>query len=331
MGNVYQNMIVLGLCFALVSGGGIWLTFMEQPEEMDRLHRAEQLAKSKQAELEGLMLEVTASRDEVEQVMRRWKSRYKVIPKSLVSEEVISYLNLKTRTGFNPFDVVFKEIVNGPNVSKYVFEITGRGYFNRLYDLIWAVENERRFYRISNLELSHFDLISTDPETNRQKLEIMVSFTFSLEAYFGGAAGLSAGDEMAGLHGESDTVTPLPNLDELPPGVLPDRRTSMNPFFPLILDQIPPNTQGLLEMDDAHLVSIVGNEALFETKDGYITLGVGDDVYLGQITEIDPREGVVRARLNKGGIIDEIEIQLDTEEQYRQAQGDLRLTPSDPY
>ncbi len=332
MGNIYQNIFALGVCFVLVTGGGVYLTFFEQPEEMERLKKAEQLAKSKQVEMEGLMLEVTSSEDEVDQVMRRWRSRYKIIPADLVSEEVISYLNKKTRTGFNPFDIVFRQMTTGPSFNKYIFEVTGRGNFNKLYDLIWSVENERRFYRISNLELSHFDLISTDQETNRDKLEILVSFSFVLDAYFGGAAGLSAGDDFGGaFSSENGVLTPLPDLSQLPPGILPTRRTSLNPFLPLILDQIPPNTLGLLEIDKADLVSIVGGEAVFETKDGFVSLAVGDNVYLGQITEIDPREGLVRARLNKGGIIDEIEIYLDTEEQFRQAQGALNLTPSNPY
>lgn len=332
MGNIYQNILALGLCFALVAGGGVYLTFVDQPKEMDRLRKAEQLAKSKQAEMQGLMLEVTSSEDEVEQVMRRWRSRYKIIPADLVSEEVISYLNMKTRTGFNPFDIVFREMITSSSFNKYIFEVTGRGNFNKLYDLIWSIENERRLYTIRNLELSHFDLISTDQETNRDKLEILVSFSFSIEAYFGGAAGLSATDDFEGaFRGENGVLSPLPDLSQLPPGILPTRRTSLNPFLPLILDNIPPNTLGLLEIDNADLISIVGGEAVFQTKDSFVSLAVGDHVYLGQITEIDPRKGLVRARLNKGGIIDEIEIHLDTEAQFRQAQGALNLTPSNPY
>lgn len=333
MGNIYQNVIALGFCFALVTGGGVWITMFDQAEEMERLEKAEKLAKSKQAELENLMVEVTASEAEVDQVMRRWRSRYKVIPTILVSEEVIAYLNKKTRTGFNPFDVIFREQVSGTSFKKYIFEITGRGRFNSLYDLIWSIENERRFYRVNNLDLSHFDLLSTDPDTNRDKLEVMVSFTFTLEAYFGGATGLSAEDDLGGLglRGENGVISSLPDLSQLPPGVMPTRRTALNPFLPLILDQIPPNTLGLPELDKASLVSIVGGEAVFETKEGFISLAEGDNVYLGQITEIDSRNGLVRARLNKGGIIDEIEIFLDTEEQFRQALGPTNLTPSNPY
>ncbi|MCH8121852.1 MAG: hypothetical protein IH853_01890 [Bacteroidetes bacterium] len=333
MGNVYQNILALGLCFALVAGGGIWITYFKQEGEMKRLQKAEQLAKSKQAELDGLMLEVTASKTEVDQVMRRWRSRYKVIPTTLVSEEVIAYLNKKTRVGFNPFDVVFRDMSSEPSFKKYIFEITGRGRFNSLYDLIWSIENERRFYRIRNLELSHFDLITTDPDTNRDKMEVMVSFSFVLEAYYGGAAGLSAQDDLrgTGIGQEGGIPTPLPDLSQLPPGILPTRRTALNPFLPLILDQIPPNTLGLLEIEQANLISIVGDQAVFETKDGFVSLALGDHVYLGQITEIDPRQGRVRARLNKGGIIDEIEIFLDTEEQFRQALGPMKLTPSNPY
>jgi hypothetical protein len=75
------------------------------------------------------------------------------------------------------------------------------------------------------------------------------------------------------------------------------------------------------------LVSIIGGKAVFREGDNFRAVGVGEDVYLGQIVEVDPTEGRVQARLNKGGIIDSIELYLQSGEQFRQALGSIRKAP----
>ena len=333
MANLYQNLIVIGFCLILVTGGGVYVTFFKQPEERARLEKAEQVAKSKQVELTTLIAEAARSEDQAEQVERRWKSRYKEIPHTLVSEAVIAFLNENTKSGFQPFDISFDRHERGTSFSKYVFNISGRGQMGSLYNLIWQIENNRQFYRIADLELDHFDLLTTDPDTERKKLHVMVSFDFQLEAYYGGKEGLSATDVLELESDELGLNTPLPmkDISQVPAGILPPRRMAENPFYPLILDNIPPNTRGLLDTDKAKLVSIVGSEAVFEEEEQFVTLKLGDEVYLGHVTEIDPRLGLVRARLNKGGIVDEVEFYLDTGDRFRQAAGASRLSPSNPY
>jgi len=317
----------------LVVGGGVYVTFVEQPEERERLEKAEQVAKSKQVELTTLIAEAGRSQNQAEEVERRWKARYKEIPQTLVSEAVIAFLNDNTKAGFQPFDIAFADHIQGESFSKYVFDISGRGQMSSLYNLIWQIENNRQFYRISDLTLDHFDLITTNPDTEREQLRVMVSFDFSLEAYYGGAEGLSASDVIEEEMDAMGLGVPLPmrDISQVPPGILPPRRLAENPFYPLIMDQLPPNTEGLMETDKADLVSILGDEAVFTVKDEFIKLKVGDDVYLGRVTEIDPRLGLVRARLNKGGIVDEVEWYLETGDRFRQAAGASRLSPSNPY
>ena len=318
----------------MVVGGGVYVTIIEQPEEKDRLAKAEQVAKSKQVELTSLMADASQSQEIAEQVERRWKSRYKEIPKILVSESVISFLNESTKTGFQPFNITYEDQIHAPSFSKYVFSISGRGKMRALYNLIWSIENSSQFYRIAELELDHFDLITTDQKTSRQKLQVMVNFSFQLDAYFGGAEGLSASDMLVDEFDGSGLNVSLSmrDISQVPPGILPPRQLAENPFLPLIMDNIPPNTDGLMEVDHATLVSIVGPQAVFDMGDDqFVTLERGDRVYLGVISEIDPRLGIVRARLNKGGIIDDVEFFLDTGDRYRQAAGRTRLTPSNPY
>ncbi|MDX1440136.1 MAG: hypothetical protein R3284_09550, partial [Rubricoccaceae bacterium] len=57
------------------------------------------------------------------------------------------------------------------------------------------------------------------------------------------------------------------------------------------------------------------------------TLNQGDRVYLGRITSIDPNNASVVIDLNKGGIRERVELDLQTGERYRQAMGPVQLNP----
>jgi hypothetical protein len=110
--------------------------------------------------------------------------------------------------------------------------------------------------------------------------------------------------------------------------VLPQARPVANPFFPVVLSQLPPNTHNLIDVEQALLVGIVGGKAVFQDVNGHRQVGVGDAVYLGYITDVDAATGKVAARLNKGGIVDEVELDLHTPETFRQALGPIRLNPA---
>jgi len=331
MSTLGYNIVVLLLLFALVTGAGVYLTIFEQPKEIERLEQAEKLARLKQAEVTSLLAEEATSSSVAEEAIRKWRARYKVIPQQLNSADVMNYLNHRTMTGFKNFDVVMDGSRTTPDFSYFTINVQGKGYFSSLYRFIWEVENSRDFYRIRDLSLEHIDLMVEDEQTGNNKLQVMVSFSMKVDAYYGGKNGLSAplGSDDA-LAEESLLPTSAGNLD-LPPvprGVLPKERPDINPFRPLILEVIPPNTYNLLDVEDAQLVSIVGGKAVFLWKDDFVTVGLGDPVYLGQITRIDVTEGIVSARLNKGGIVDEIEQTLDTGERFRQAFGPANLAPA---
>jgi hypothetical protein len=330
MSNILQNLIVLGLCWLLATAGGVYLTFIDQPAEMERLSKAEQVERMKHAELSELMTRMSESKSVADEVVTRWNARYKVIPRTLSSEDVIGMLNDLTRSGFSPFDLKFKEHIESSNYNTFVFDISGRGEFPALYNLIWSLENSREMYRVKDLKLNHFDLVTQDPETLRQKMEVVVNFTFQLEAFYGGMVGLSADDELEGAPKSafSSFIDPMSGLPPVPDSVLPARHARMNPFHPLILENLPPNTYNLVDMNEAEVVMIAGTDAIIDWNGQVYTLGIGDSVYLGQIISVDPRNGTVLARLNKGGIVDEVELRLQTDALYKQARGNVELSPN---
>jgi len=330
MSNLIQNLIILSVCWLIAISGGIYTTYFHQPEEMDRLEKAEQVARMKQAELSSLMAEMSDSESMASSVVTRWDARYKIVPATLGSEDIVSFLNEHTRTGFRPFDIVFENHDEGTEYNKFEFSIEGRGDFNALYRLVWAIENDRQLFRIKDLELTHFDLITDDPTTEEKRLDVMVSFVFTLEAFYGGTAGLSASDNLNALPGDAQfsQVDFEDGLLPVPEHVLPARNAIMNPFHPLILESIPPNTYNRVDIEEAELLSIIGTDAVLLWNEQEYILGIGDAVYLGQIISVDPRNGLVTARLNKGGIMDQVELSMDLGELYKQARGSVELSPT---
>ncbi|NND71652.1 MAG: hypothetical protein HKN43_08735 [Rhodothermales bacterium] len=331
MSNIAYNIIILAFLAALVTAGGIYVTFVKQPKEIEKLEQTEKVARLKEAEVSALIAEENTSSKAAKEAINKWRARYKVIPAKLTSADVVNFVNQRSLSGFKTFDIEVEGNTSTQDFRYYTLKLSGRGYYNSLYKFIWEVENHRDFYRIRDLQLDQMDLLTKDEETGNNKMQVMVSFKMKLDAYYGGASGLSApiGDPMS-----EDEILPTSasnvDLPPVPSGVLPKSRPEINPFYPLILDEVPPNTYERLNMDEAVLVSIVGNEAIMQAGEAYFQLRVGDLVYLGEITRVDASDGLVAARLNRGGIIDEVELKLETGDNYRQALGSVRLAPVEP-
>ncbi len=326
---VIYNIIILAIVWVFIIGTGVYVTMFKQPDKLERVEKAGKVIRMKQAELASLLSEHTVSSEKADNALNKWRARYKVIPDQLSSPEVIGYLNELTKTGFEVFDLSSSGTQNEGDYSYPSFSVSGRGYFSELYRIVWELENNRYFYRIPELTLIHMDIITEDPETGNEVMKVMVSFQLQIDAIFSGADGMSAPSD--GVAEEAALLPISRAKSERPPvpiEVLPNQRPALNPFFPLIMDKLPPNTHGLVNIEQAQLVSIVGDKAIFKEDGEYRAVGQGEDVYLGQIIEVDPVEGRIKARLNKGGIIDAVEIFLQSGERYREALGSVRRAPS---
>lgn len=331
------NIVILLVCWLLVAGIGSYLTFMKQPLELERLQEAERVVALKQDEAGTLRLQSASAEQAAREVLSRWNARYKVMPESLQAHNVVAYFNLLTRDGFKNVDVEVKGTTPGTDYNAITLKVTGRGLYRSLYDFVWALENNRSFYRIKSLDLDHLDLITNDKTAageERSRLDVLVSFTMEVEALYGGTLGVSASAPSVVAATDGGPAAPRLNPNA-PPGVpasvLPTRRPPRNPFYPLILSQIPPNTYGLMDIEQASLISIADGRAIFTDGEGYHTLGVGSEVYLGEITSVDPTRGIVRARLNKGGIIDEVERRIGGDAYSPSRDTDTPARPGDTY
>jgi hypothetical protein len=309
-----KNTVVLAILCLIVAGVGGYLVFWSHANTLQRLEDEEKVLRLKEAKLSELFEEQAQSKEAAEAIRARWRTRYKTIPETLRTSDVVRYVNEGTNVGFREIHVnhVTRTLRHGYEVQS--FQVEGQGYFVHLYDLIWKLEQQRQLFKVRNLEILHETEIAENPRTGREEMYVVVDFSFILDAYFGGLKGISADRTHY----------------DIPASIRPPRQPAVNPFYPSIMDKLPPNSEGLINIEVAELISVVGREAVFQAEDGLRRLKENDRVYLGRVQEIDPEEGMVLARLNKGGIIERVERQLNANNRHEQAQGSTELSPVSP-
>ena len=86
-------------------------------------------------------------------------------------------------------------------------------------------------------------------------------------------------------------------------------------FYPLLRNEIPLNTEGLLDIQGAKLLALVPEGAFLADATGStFLLWEGEPVYLGYLTSIDYKNNKVKFIINRGGVIEKVELFLEKEE-----------------
>jgi Tfp pilus assembly protein PilO len=309
--NDILNTLVIAVLLAIIVGAGVFVTQKQQPETLERLEQEEMTLRLRRAEITELLTEQSGSRELAEDAVRRWNARYKVLPQHLTSPAVVSYLNQLSASGFKSFDISLGGVSRGAGFSTLAYSIRGVGHFESLYRFIWEVENGRGLYRVNDLHVREVTHDEPNPVTDIPRRQQLVEFSMTLLAYFGGGEGMSA----------PDSVVTVPDW------VLPAKVAADNPFFPLVMATLPPNTDNLVDVEMDELISVVGQTAVFRTSAGPRPVREGERIYLGRITEVDAQRARLVAELNKGGIRERLEVELASGERFRQALGRMQLIP----
>lgn len=277
--------VAIVLVATLVGWASYQITDVRQTEKIENLHDQRRVAEAMMQQVEELLVREAQSEEQAAQVLARWRTRYKYIPTTLNTADMVEYIEGLTRNGFEQFDLYLTSEKTTRDFSTRTYNVSGTAFYRSFYDLLWHIENNREFYRIHDLKVNHVNVFKKNRATNVDRRLDMVAFTFQLEAYFGGIDGISA---------------PADSLMPVPMSVLHTHSPAADTFTPLVRLDLPPNDENLVDVERARLVSILGEQAIFEDRWGRHVLLSGDRVYLGQITLIDPINAVVRAELNKG-------------------------------
>jgi len=151
--------------------------------------------------------------------------------------------------------------------------------------MVYAIEQSKELKKINKLSLTN--LVKTDEEVPL----FLVNFELIAQVYY------SSDNRFAPAEYVENNLATGPIYDA---------------FYPLIRNEIPPNIDNLLDVQGARLLALIPEGAFVaDNKGNTYLVWEGEQVYLGYLTKIDYDNNTVSFILNKGGIIEQVTLQLD--------------------
>jgi len=284
---IIRNTIVLGVVFAVILGAGVFITTFSLPKKLVKIN----------SEIKGIEVELQNTPDlanqynvaaaALEEMKKHWETRSKEVPEKDITGETYGYLNQTMNvSGEVKMDMTFVGPRNFGNYGYNVYTLKGEGAFRNLAKFIWYIESGRRLMKVSSLTLRGYE--SKSAESDQTK--ILILFDMELQAYY----------------------SPMEELHDAPGELKPQETVlTSNPFYPLIMHEIPAPTADEIEVERSILKAVIPGKAfIIDQKQRSQILEEGDKVYLGYVTRILPNEGKIECLLNKGGVAERFELTI---------------------
>ena len=283
-----RNSIALGILLFLIVAVGTYIRAFNQPHKIKQIQASIKKIDDELQNTPNLVNQFNDLSTTLNDTQKRWSARNKIIPASDATAESYSYFShLIDISGPIRLDMAYAGNQNKGNYGFNTYSLKGEATFDNFYRFLWYLENGRRLYKVSAVTLRGVEVAPTDKKAG----EVLVTFDMSVQAYYSTVAELSSS-----LIDRDLTPNPL----------------YVDPFMPGISSGIPPNVRSLVEIERSSLKAVIPGKAFVEDQTKSIrTLQEGDEVYLGYVTRIDPQNGKVECTLNKGGIINKVELSIN--------------------
>lgn len=282
-----STLSLIALLLLIMIIGGIYIFVIQGGKISDREEKLKVLNEKAYdpVELQAKYEEVKKRSAVLDSIL---SSRKFNIPKDLSSIKFYNFVN-NVISDFSEHTQVNIEF-EGQNTDRdffyYQYKLTGSGFFNEVYKLIYSIEQSKELKKLSGLTLGN--LIKTDSDGIPL---FLVNFEMNAQVYF------SSDRRFAPEQSVENNLHTGPIYDA---------------FYPLIRNEIEPNVDELLDVQGAKLLALIPEGAFIaDTHGSTYLVWEGEQVYLGYLTKIDYENNTVGFILNKGGIIERVTLDLE--------------------
>lgn len=285
-----STLVLLAFLFIILIAGGSYLYFVQSKDLNEKRDKLKEL-QAKALDPQELLAQYQSLLVESNRLDSILANREFNIPQNLSSIKFYNFVNNITN-GFSDraeVNIEFLEQKQEKEFFYHEYKLTGFGYFNEVYNLIFAIEHSKELKKVTSISLGNL------VQTKEGEIPLyLVSFTLNAKAYF------STDNRFA-------PATFVENSLGAP--------TLYDAFYPLIRNEIPPNIDELLDVQGATLLALIPEGAFIaDSKGNTYLIWEGEQVYLGYLTKIDYQNSRVSFILNKGGIIEKMDLELDRSE-----------------
>jgi len=282
-----RNSIALGVLLFMVLGVGTYIRAFNQPREFEKIEAEVKRIDEELQNTPNLVNQFNDLSATVADTKKRWENRNKDIPPVDVTHQTYAYFSRIIDLGGElKLNMLYGGVQQKGSYGFNTYNLKGEAPFENFYRFVWYLENGRKLYKIATLNVKGLEMAPTATEEGR----ILVTFEMTVRAFF------SSVSELSSSLGER-SITP--------------NYLTTDPFYPLISSGIPPNLRSLVEIERSDLKAVIPGKAfVLDQKNEIQTLQEGDEVYLGYVTRIIPDDGRIECTLNKGGIIEKVELKI---------------------
>ncbi len=281
-----STLSVLALLIIILVAGGIYIFVVQRGDLSERQDKLAELNKNvyDPEELNNRYLDLEKRSAELDSILANRKFN---IPQNVNSIKFYNFINNIVANFPKETTVNIEYLRQAPDKEFFFHEykLAGGGNYNDVYKMIYAIEQSKELKKIGKLSFSN--LVKTDDEVPL----FLVNFELIAQVYF------SSDNRFAPAEFVENNLSTGPIYDA---------------FYPLIRNEIPPNVDNLLDVQGGRLLALIPEGAFVaDNKGNTYLVWEGEQVYLGYLTKIDYDNNTVSFILNKGGIIEQVTLQLD--------------------
>lgn len=279
-----NTIILLVVLTTFVAGGWSYIYFIQQPE-IDRLKGQVQKVRQELNNKQQIANQYPVLKNRFDKATRFFKNHPKSLYASSNEDTVFHFLNMISRgSAFTDFAFNFKDSTANKQYGVMTMEVSGQGYYRNFNNFIRQIELNKPLNKITQLSISPINQLESYGR---------VSYKMTLKSFY----------DRIKLLGKPDLTISNNLLGSI-----------YNPFYPLIRS-IAPNEKDLVNIEQSSLLAVGNDEVFVLDQNGVMQkISKGEKVYLGKLITVNVEQGSATFQLNKGGLIENITLQVNNDE-----------------
>ena len=280
-----RNTIILLIVLTIFIGGGWSYIYFYQQPKLNELEQSVEQTRQELNQKQQRADQLPTLQNQFREATKFFDNYYKVLYPNSNEDNVYDFLNrVSTGSAYTEFTFNFSDSTAYKQYGVINMEVTGQGYYRNFINFVHQIELSRPLNKVSEVSVNPINELDSYGKVN---------FRFSLASFY----------DRVKLLSDSD----LEITNNL-------RGSVYNPFYPLIRS-VEGNEDNLVDVENSTLLAVSSNKVFLLDQQGVMQrLTEGDDVYLGQLTSVNIGEGTASFRLNKGGIIERVTLQVNNDE-----------------
>lgn len=283
MSYALRNTLILLVVLLLIVGGGWSYLYFVQEARITELDKTVTTKRQDLKQKQQIASQYPTLVENLENAKYYFNNYDKALYLDNNEDQVFDFINnINSGSAYTDFTFAFQDSTIEGEYGIITMKITGEGYYRNFNNFIRKIElskplNKTEQYTVTPInELEEYGKIT---------------YSFILKSYY-----------------DRSRIIENPTFD-----ISSNTLASVyNPFYPMIQEDLKPNEDNLVNIEESDVIAISSDRVFLLDQNKYLKrLHLGDEVYLGNLETINLQNRSATFRLNKGGIVELVTLEVN--------------------